>query len=89
MIKLIVSDMDGTLLNDEKQIDKRIYDLLPKMLEEGIRFVDGKRQTVPLIGKGFSRAFAGNHRHCGKRRLCGAGWKRTVFQRHERETNCP
>ena len=39
MIKLIVSDMDGTLLNDEKQIDKRIYDLLPKMREEGIRFV--------------------------------------------------
>ena len=35
MIKLIVSDMDGTLLNDEKQIDKRIYDLLPKMREEG------------------------------------------------------
>ena len=31
MIKLIVSDMDGTLLNDEKQIDKRIYSLLPKM----------------------------------------------------------
>ena len=28
MIKLIVSDMDGTLVNDEKKIDENIYELI-------------------------------------------------------------
>ena len=39
MVKLIVSDMDGTLVNDEKKIDENIYALLPKLKEKGIRFV--------------------------------------------------
>ena len=88
MIKLIVSDMDGTLLNDEKQIDKRIYDLLPKMREEGIRFVVASGRQYPSLARDFQE-YLPEIRHCGKRRLCGAGWKRTVFQRHERESNCP
>lgn len=29
MIKLIVSDMDGTLVNDEKKIDEEIYAGIP------------------------------------------------------------
>ncbi len=53
MIKLIVSDMDGTLLNDEKQIDKRIYDLLPKMREEGIRFVVASGRQYPSLARDF------------------------------------
>ena len=39
MIKLIVSDMDGTLVNDEKKIDENIYELLPKLKEMGTKFV--------------------------------------------------
>ena len=53
MIKLIVSDMDGTLLNDEKQIDKRIYSLLPKMREEGIRFVVASGRQYPSLARDF------------------------------------
>lgn len=53
MIKLIVSDMDGTLLNDEKQIDKRIYDLLPKMRQEGIRFVVASGRQYPSLARDF------------------------------------
>ena len=53
MIKLIVSDMDGTLLNDEKQIDERIYDLLPKMREKGIRFVVASGRQYPSLARDF------------------------------------
>ena len=53
MIKLIVSDMDGTLLNDEKHIDKRIYSLLPKMREEGIRFVVASGRQYPSLARDF------------------------------------
>lgn len=53
MIKLIVSDMDGTLLNDEKQIDKRIYSLLPKMRQEGIRFVVASGRQYPSLARDF------------------------------------
>lgn len=89
MIKLIVSDMDGTLLNDEKQIDKRIYDLLPKMREEGIRFVVASGRQYPSLARDFQEHLPEITVIAENGCLCGAGWKRTVFQRHERETNCP
>lgn len=54
MIKLIVSDMDGTLLNDQKQIDTRIYDLLPKMQECGIRFVVASGRQYPSLRRDFA-----------------------------------
>lgn len=53
MIKLIVSDMDGTLLNDEKKIDKDIYKLLPKLQEKGIRFVVASGRQYPSLKKHF------------------------------------
>ena len=50
MIKLIVSDMDGTLVNDEKKIDENIYELLPKLKEMGIKFgVASGRQYCSLL----------------------------------------
>ncbi len=54
MIKLIVSDMDGTLLNDQKQIDTRIYDLLPKMQQQGIRFVVASGRQYPSLQRDFA-----------------------------------
>ncbi|WP_313526490.1 HAD family hydrolase [Anaerotignum sp.] len=53
MIKLIVSDMDGTLLNDEKKIDLEIYELLPKLQEKGIRFVVASGRQYPSLKKHF------------------------------------
>lgn len=53
MVKLIVSDMDGTLLNDEKKIDKDIYRLLPKLRENGIRFVVASGRQYPSLKKHF------------------------------------
>lgn len=54
MIKLIVSDMDGTLLNDDKQIDERIYDLLPKMQAKQIRFVVASGRQYPSLQRDFA-----------------------------------
>ncbi|MDD3393180.1 MAG: HAD family phosphatase [Clostridia bacterium] len=53
MIKLIVSDMDGTLLDDKKSIDKDIYQLLPKLQEKGIRFVVASGRQYPSLKKHF------------------------------------
>ena len=39
MIKLIASDMDGTLLNSNKNLSLEVYDTLKKLDEEGIIFV--------------------------------------------------
>lgn len=53
MIKLIVSDMDGTLLNDEKSIDAEIYNILPRLKEKGIRFVVASGRQYPSLKKHF------------------------------------
>ena len=53
MIKLIVSDMDGTLLDDGKNIDGEIYNLLPKLKESGIRFVVASGRQYPSLKTHF------------------------------------
>ena len=53
MIKLIVSDMDGTLVNDEKKIDESIYEILPKLKEKGIRFVVASGRQYPSLCNDF------------------------------------
>lgn len=53
MIKLIVSDMDGTLVNDEKRIDENIYKILPKLKEMGTRFVVASGRQYPSLCKDF------------------------------------
>ena len=55
MIKLIVSDMDGTLLNDKKQHDERVYDLLPKLKQKGIRFVVASGRQYPSLRHDFAK----------------------------------
>ncbi|NDO47351.1 Cof-type HAD-IIB family hydrolase [Clostridium sp. MD294] len=53
MIKLIATDMDGTLLKDDKEIDKEIYQLLPKMKKENIHFVAASGRQRPSLEKLF------------------------------------
>lgn len=55
MIKLIASDMDGTLLNSSKKIDLEFFNLLKKMKEKGIimvfasgRNLQSLRSLVPV-----------------------------------------
>lgn len=53
MIRLIVSDMDGTLVDDEKRIDEEIYELLPKLKAKGIRFAVASGRQFPSLRKDF------------------------------------
>ncbi len=53
MIKLIVSDMDGTLVNDEKKIDEEIYAILPKLKEMGTKFVVASGRQYPSLKADF------------------------------------
>lgn len=54
MIKLIVSDMDGTLLNDEKKMPEGFYELLPRLKEKGIRFVVASGRQYPSLKRDFA-----------------------------------
>lgn len=53
MIKLIATDMDGTLLTDDKRIDKEIYELLPKLKQNDIHFVAASGRQRPSLEKSF------------------------------------
>lgn len=53
MIKLIVSDMDGTLVDDNKNIDPEIYKMLPKLKAAGIRFVVASGRQYPSLREDF------------------------------------
>lgn len=39
MIKLIATDMDGTLLNDKKEVNKEFWEIFEKLDAKGIKFV--------------------------------------------------
>jgi Cof subfamily protein (haloacid dehalogenase superfamily) len=49
MIKLVVSDMDGTLLDDRKQIDPDIYEVLERLKEKRIRFMVASGRQYPSL----------------------------------------
>ena len=52
MIKLIVCDMDGTLLDDQKQLNQEFWDLEPKLAEKGIKFaIASGRQYYNLLSE--------------------------------------
>lgn len=48
MIKLIVCDLDGTLLNDQKEVDSGIFPLLDTLKEKGISFsvISGRNERL-------------------------------------------
>lgn len=49
MIKLIASDMDGTLLTDEKEFNEEIYSLIGDMKQMGITFVAASGRQFPSL----------------------------------------
>ncbi len=54
MIKLIVCDMDGTLLNQEKRMPKKMPELLAQLHEEGVIFVAGSGRQYASLRNLFS-----------------------------------
>lgn len=54
MIKLIVSDMDGTLLDEQKKLPKEFSKMLTKLKEQEIQFVVGSGRSYPILRKDFS-----------------------------------
>ena len=50
-IKLVVSDLDGTLLNDNKEIDSKISDVIKSLYEKGILFTIATGRNYSLSKK--------------------------------------
>lgn len=48
-IKLIVSDLDGTLLNNKKQPDSKIKKNIQKLKEKGIIFTVASGRNMPIV----------------------------------------
>ena len=49
MIKLIASDMDGTLLDDKKQIPEDFYETIDRLTEKGVRFTVASGRTYAAV----------------------------------------
>ena len=53
MIKLIASDMDGTLLNSRGELDNEIYDIINRLKELGIIFTAASGRQLESLKKRF------------------------------------
>lgn len=53
MIKLIASDMDGTLLNNRGELDNEIYDIINRLKELGIIFTAASGRQLESLKKRF------------------------------------
>lgn len=50
MIKLVIADMDGTLLNSKKELSKRLFDVIEQLKKQNVRFaVASGRQYYNLL----------------------------------------
>ncbi|MBE6902010.1 MAG: HAD family phosphatase [Ruminococcaceae bacterium] len=49
MIKLIASDMDGTLLNDKKQLPPDFYETIDALCDKGIKFTVASGRTYAAV----------------------------------------
>ena len=54
MIKLIASDMDGTLLNDKKEFPHDFDEVLDKLFEKGIHFVVASGRSYSTLKLNFA-----------------------------------
>ena len=51
-IKLVVADMDGTLLNSHHEVSQRFFDLFPQLREKGVHFAAASgRQYDSIVDK--------------------------------------
>lgn len=55
MIKLIASDMDGTLLDDEKNLPPDFFEVLERLNRNGIQFVAASGRSYPALRPVFGR----------------------------------
>lgn len=53
MIKLVITDMDGTLLTSDKQVPLEIYELIIKLKEQGVAFVAASGRQYYNLVKNF------------------------------------
>lgn len=53
MVKLIATDLDGTLLGDDKVIPKEIFSLVPALRRKGIRFVPSSGRSPYTLRENF------------------------------------
>jgi len=49
MIKLIASDMDGTLLNDKKQLPEDFFETIDSLCEKGVKFTVASGRTYAAV----------------------------------------
>lgn len=56
MIKLIATDMDGTLLNEEGKIPKDFFDILDKLIKKNIKFVVASGRPYFTLYENFKPA---------------------------------
>ena len=54
MIKLIVADMDGTLLNDNNEINEEFWEVHKKLKEKGVIFAVGSGRQYHNLKERFS-----------------------------------
>lgn len=57
MIKMIVSDLDGTLLNKKKELPERFPKLIEALKKEGILFVPASGRAVHTVKLQFEKQF--------------------------------
>ncbi|MGN0687654.1 MAG: HAD family hydrolase [Oscillospiraceae bacterium] len=57
MIKLIASDMDGTLLDDRKQLPPDFYDTIDSLCGKGIRFTVASGRTYAAVEHLFKESY--------------------------------
>lgn len=53
MIKLIASDLDGTLVNDEGKISDKIYEMISKLNKKGVKFAAASGRTYLQLKNNF------------------------------------
>jgi len=56
MIRLIASDMDGSLLDDKKRIPPEFFDILPRLKQKGIVFVVASGRSYITLQENFHPA---------------------------------
>ncbi len=54
MIRLIASDMDGSLLDDKKRIPSEFYKILPRLKQKGASFVVASGRSYCTLKENFS-----------------------------------
>lgn len=58
-IRMVVSDMDGTLLDEEGRVPDQFWPLLQRMHADGITFVPASGRRFPILSEMFSRVDTG------------------------------